>query len=160
MEENLPTIGGTLPDGAAASEFSEDVFKLGRGGESGFHFLKPRFKRGHAQSIARDGASGNQGGCDAERCWLESRLRLLHDGAQSVGVLRRQGFLFHLAVADDVDGFALGEKRGLDAAVLLAPDAVGEFDDEAAQDGGPGLDEDLIVVAGRGAVSAVGLDDW
>ena len=73
-------------------------------------------------------------------------------------MLFREKFLVELVIADYVDRFALGEERRFLTRVSFAKDAIGELEDGAAQHRGPGLNEDLIVVAGRGAIAAADID--
>jgi len=72
--------------------------------------------------------------------------------------VRRQVLLLHLAVADHVDGFAFCQERGFFALGGFAEDAIGEFEDRAAQQGGTAFDQNLVVIAGRGAIAAGDFD--
>jgi hypothetical protein len=64
-----------------------------------------------------------------------------------------------LIVADDVDGLAFGEELALSSLwVGCAEDAICKFDDGAAEQSGAGLDLNLVVVAGRGAIAAAGFN--
>jgi hypothetical protein len=57
-----------------------------------------------------------------------------------------------------VNGFAFGQERWVCAFFGFAQDAVGEFEHRAAQQGGAGFDENLVVVEGGRAIAAGGLD--
>ena len=73
-------------------------------------------------------------------------------------MLGRQRFFVELVVADYVDSFTFGKELRLFAFVALAENTVGELQDRAAQQRGTGLNQDLIVVAGRGLVAASGFN--
>jgi hypothetical protein len=71
----------------------------------------------------------------------------------------RQRLAIQLVVADYVDCLAFGKKGGLFAFGSFAQDAISELDDRAAEQRRPGLDQNLVVVAGGRAIAATGIDN-